>query len=209
MQKNTDLWYRLGYAVETARTRLPVAVGAGAEQRKEILSDAADRVLGNPTSRVLDAFLAVGAGTALKRLLALWPGKGRPGAFRVVRAAAAGAAAAFLTELLRPLVAGEKSEMALEDVLTDILLAGVGRGILYAWIVEPRVPGPALVQGSAYGALEYALAPWGGLEEIAGSAVPYRKVPALSTLLKTRDREEELLVEHLAFGVALALLYDT
>ena len=51
------------------------------------------------------------------------------------------------------------------------------------------------------------LSPWGGLEELAGSAAPHRKVPVLSVLLKNRGEEEQFL-EHLAFGIALALLYE-
>jgi hypothetical protein len=78
---------------------------------------------------------------------------------------------------------------------------------MYAAIVEPRVPGPSLLQGSAYGALEYALTPWGGLEELAGPAAPHRRIPALGVLLRGRGEDEELL-QHLVFGVALAILYE-
>ena len=115
--------------------------------------------------------------------------------------------AAFLAELVRPALTGKKAETPLEEELTDILLAGAGRGLLYAALVEPRIPGPALLQGTAYGGLEYALSPWGGLSELAGSSAPQAKIPALSILLKDRGADEQL-VEHVAFGVALALLYD-
>ena len=57
-----------------------------------------------------------------------------------------------------------------------------------------------------YGSLEYALTPWGGLEGLAGDALPDRRIPVVSALLRGRG-EEEALLEHLAFGVALALLY--
>jgi hypothetical protein len=85
-------------------------------------------------------------------------------------------------------------------------LAGAGRGLLYAALVEPRIPGHPIVQGAAYAGLEYLLMPWGGLGELAGSKAPQGKIPALSVLLKDRGADEQL-VEHIAYGVALALLY--
>ena len=197
MQENKDLWYRLGYVLETARNRLPTTTGE--EKAKLSPRDDASR-------KVLDALLTVGAGTLATRALSLWPGQRKPGLLRLFRAGAAGAAASFLSELIRPSVVGAARDRALEEELTDILLSGAGRGLVYAAVVEPRIPGHPAVQGSAYAALEYALAPWGGLEELAGSLTPHRKIPVLSILLKSREDEEQFL-EHLVFGVALALLY--
>ena len=124
-----------------------------------------------------------------------------------MRAGAAGAAASFLAELTRPAISGTPAETDLEEELTDLLLSGAGRGLLYAAIVEPRVPGHPLLRGTTYAALEYALTPWGGLEGLTGTAAPHRKIPVLSVLLQNRGEEEQFL-EHLAFGIALALLYD-
>jgi hypothetical protein len=224
MQKNEDLWYRIGYALESARRRLPPAPvpGSGAVEEKgrdtgsvaragEKIAGAIGRArhhrVGDTSSKILDAFLTVGMGTVLTRFLSIWPGRRRPGLFRLFKAGAAGAAAALLAELVRPALSGHASDGTLEEELTDVLLSGAGRGLLYAAIVEPRVPGPAILQGGTYGALEYALSPWGGLEELAGQAAPHRKVPVLSVLLKNRGEEEQFL-EHLAFGIALALLYE-
>ena len=224
MQNNEDLWYRIGYALEVARRRLPAAPAAVSDALKKTvkvpdrkgktkgriataLRKAQSPPLDEASSKILEAFLTVGAGTILTRLLSLWPGRRRPGLFRLLRAGVAGAAASFLAELVRPALSGESSEMPLEEELTDILLSGAGRGLLYAAIVEPRTPGPPILQGTAYGALEYALSPWGGLEELTGSAAPHRKIPVLSVLLQNKGEEEQFL-EHLAFGIALALLYD-
>jgi hypothetical protein len=143
----------------------------------------------------------------LTRVLSFWPSRRGPGLFRLFRAGAAGAAAAFLAELARPALTGRNAETPLEEELTDILLAGAGRGLLYAALVEPRAPGPPLLRGATYAGLEYLLTPWGGLGELAGSKAPQGKIPALSVLLKDRGADEQL-VEHIAFGVALALLYD-
>jgi hypothetical protein len=213
MPKNQDLWYRIGYALESTRGRLPASRGGkhrkpvpSAEVPRKVLEGLARRFLDELPPEVLDTVFTVGAGTVLTRVLSLWPGRGRPGLFRLFRAGASGAAAAVLAELIRPVLAGNKTGKALEEELTDILLSGAGRGLLYAALVEPRIPGPPALQGSIYGALEYALTPWGGLEELAGSAVPYRRIPGLSVLLRGRG-EEEALLEHLAFGVVLAMLY--
>ena len=228
MQKKENLWYHMGYALETARSRLPApkedgqgkpspagevshdaashgAVSHDAASHGALSLDAVSQ--GDLSQKVLGALLTVGAGSVLTRVLAHWPSRRGPGLFRLFRAGAAGAAAAFLAELARPVITGKKRETALEEEFTDILLAGAGRGLLYAALVEPRIPGPPLLQGAAYGGLEYALMPWGGLGELAGSKAPQGKIPALSLLLKDRGADEQL-VEHVAFGVALALLYD-
>jgi len=224
MQNNEDLWYRIGYALEAARQRRPTVQvpepkGPAKKDRgptprvkavekiASALRKAQSPPLDEASSKILDAFLTVGAGTVLTRLLSLWPGRRRPGLFRLFRAGAAGAAASFLAEIIRPALSGEASSHSLEEDLTEILLSGAGRGLLYAAIVEPRIPRPAILQGTTYGALEYALSPWGGLEELAGAAAPHRKIPVLSVLLKNRGEEEQFL-EHLAFGIALALLYE-
>lgn len=162
--------------------------------------------LDEASGKLLEAVFTVGAGTFLTRLLALWPGSRRPGMFRLGKAAAAGAASAFLTGLIRPLLSSEEASV-LEEDLTDLLLSGAGRGLLYAAIVEPRIPGPGLLRGSVYGALEWALIPWGGLEELAGPAAPQGKVPLLSALLQGDEEEAELL-QHLVFGMILSLLYQ-
>jgi hypothetical protein len=197
MPKKEDLWYRVGYALEAVRSRLPAPKDGEGRTPAPV---------GDASHKVLDAFLAVGAGSVLTRIVSLWPGRKRPGLFRLLRAGAAGAAASFLTELAKPALSGRKARRPMEEELTDILFAGIGRGLLYAALVEPRLPGPPLLQGTAYAALEYLLSPWGGLGELAGSEAPQGKVPALSILLKDRGDNEEF-VERLAFGVALAILY--
>jgi hypothetical protein len=213
MPKNQDLWYRIGYALETTRGRLPAARGGRhrkpapvGEVPQRVLEGVARRILADLPPEVLDTIITVGAGTVLTRVLSLWPGRRRPGIFRLLRAGASGATASLLSELMRPVLTGKKTETALEEELADILLSGAGRGLLYAALVEPRIPGPPALQGTVYGALEYTLTPWGGLEELAGAAAPHRRIPLLSVLLRGRG-EEEAFLEHLAFGVALAILY--
>ena len=205
MQNKENLWYRMGYALETARIRLPVS--------SEVDKGSSDAAKGKPSPvgevshKALGALLTVGAGSVLTRVLSIWPSRQGPGLLRLLRAGAAGAAAALLAEAARPFLTGQHPDTALEEKMTDLLLAGAGRGLLYAALVEPRIPVPPILQGIAYGGLEYALRPWGGLGELAGSGAPQGKIPALSVLLRDPGTEEKL-VEHVAFGVALALLYD-
>ena len=203
MQTKENLWYRVGYALETVRKHLPEALG---EVSTELTPAGTKTPHGS--HKVLTTLLTAGAGSIVARAVSLWPSRNAPGVFRLFRAGAAGAAAAFLAELVRPVLTGKKADSALEEELTDILFAGVGRGLLYAALVEPRIPGGPILQGAVYGGLEYALTPWGGLGELAGSKTPLGGFPALSVLLKDRGADEEL-VERIAYGVALALLYKT
>jgi hypothetical protein len=203
MQTKENLWYRVGYALETVRKHLPETSGEVAGEPTPAGLKALDG-----SHKVLTTLLTAGAGSIVARTLSLWPSRRAPGVFRLFRAGAAGAAAAFLAELVRPVLTGRKADSALEEELTDILFAGVGRGLLYAALVEPRIPGGPILQGAVYGGLEYALSPWGGLGELAGSKTPLGGIPAISVLLKDRGSDEEL-VERIAYGVALALLYKT
>jgi len=213
MQTKENLWYRVGYALETVRARIPAAKGKGqvappSPEESPPLSRTSPGVTPDVSGKVLDALLTVGAGSVLARAVSLWPSRRGPGLFRLFRAGAAGAAAAFLAELIRPTLTGKKADTPLEEEITDVLLAGAGRGLLYAALVEPRIPGHPVLQGAVYGGLEYALSPWGGLSELAGSHSPQGKIPALRVLLKDRGADEQL-VEQIAFGVALSLLYTT
>ncbi len=201
MQTKENLWYRVGYALETVRNHLPANPGEGSGESTPAVTTAP-----NETHKVLNTLLTAGAGSIVARALAIWPSRRAPGVFRLFRAGAAGAAAAFLAELVRPVLTGKKPDTALEEELTDVLFAGVGRGLLYAALVEPRIPGGPILQGAVYGGLEYALSPWGGLGELAGSNTPLGGIPAISVLLRDRENDEEL-VERIAYGVALALLY--
>jgi hypothetical protein len=201
MPNKENLWYRVGYALETVRNRLPAPSETEAQVPASGEAPAKD-----VTGQVMDTLLTVGAGSLLARVFSLWPSRKGPGLFRLFRAGGAGAAAALLAELVRPVLSSRERSGRLEEELTDVLLTGAGRGLLYAALVEPRVPGPPILQGAAYGGLEYLLSPWGGLGEVAGSKAPQGRIPALSVLLKDRGADEDL-IEHVAFGVAMAILY--
>ncbi|MEK9500741.1 hypothetical protein [Gaopeijia maritima] len=214
MPDRTDLWYRLGYALESARHGQARASldALTATRRSAPVKDAPAR----PPEPVpesgarpapLDLLLAAGTGSLVTRLLGLWPERSRPGLGRLLRAAAAGAGATALRELLVPLLEGRVAPPEWDDESADRLLAGAARGLLYAGVLDPRLPGPAALRGAAYGAGEYLLTPWGGLRAVLGRHTPWRRLPVVSSLLDDPEGGEEAFLDHLAFGVLLGLLY--
>lgn len=205
-----DAWFRIGYELERLRDRLP-ASGEGARAAES--GDAAGSRTGGRSGPLsdpaLEALLVSGGSVVLMRLLRGWRGRGGPGPGRLVKSGLAGAGAALGGLLLAPLLRGRPGLPAPDEELREVLLSGVGRGLLYASVVEPRAPGPALFRGLLYGGIEYALTPWGGLEAVLGPMSPRRTIPLLSDLLEpAAGSEESGLEDHLLFGALLALLYD-
>jgi hypothetical protein len=135
------------------------------------------------------------------------PARHTPGVLGLLRAGAGGAGAALLRELLDPLIRGEGGRPQLRAVASETLLAGAARGLVYAAMIEPRLPGPHALQGVLYGSLEYAVSPWGGLDALLGERAPHRRIPLVSGLFVDYALGEDSYLDHLAFGVALALLY--
>lgn len=244
-----DIWYRLGYTLERSRSRsLRGPLRAWADHGLGgVLGSSKDGGAegGSPGSRprrgsaddgepdgessLLSLILTAGAGTVAMRLLDLWPTRRRPGVRGMVRGALAGAGAAYLRSLLSPLLRGEVGVRPWDEDLPDELLEGAATGLVYAALLDGRLPGPPLARGAAFGAIEYAIAPWGGLEGVLGKHAPHRRIPIVRELLGPGDGEpeggepgdeaeegvagvieryaDETLVDHIAFAVALGLLY--
>ncbi len=198
MSKSPEsIWFQLGYALESARRQVPPRV-------------AVDETPEPTRTSAVDQLLSAGTGIVTGRLLALLSGR-TPGTWRVARAALAGAGAAFAMSLLRnPANRSSTGGSPTEDAAAD-LLAGAGRGILYSTILEPRLPGPALLRGATFGVIEYVASPFGGLDGILGASSPHRTTPLLAALFTTADSAAGSavgsLVEHIAFGATLGLLY--
>lgn len=217
--EDQDIWYRLGYALERVRD-VPRAVpgletlkdlgGASSEARSSSRSGgrgSGDEDHGNP-GNLPARLLEQGARSAGNRLLSALPARGRVRLLELLASAVAGSAATVIVEVAGSLLRSDK-ELSLDpDHLATTLSGGAGRGLAYAGVVEPRVPGPAFLAGFLYGTAEYLTASWGGIPTLLGSAAPHRKVPLLSEILEADDRAEDLFLEHLLFGLALALLYD-
>lgn len=213
MAPEKSIWYRLGHAYERAR----LAGGSADEERRtgkalvardarapKKRSDApslpwpdADDLLGAAVWLLLDR--VVGRG-----------GRGRrAGPLRLIWAGASGAAAALLVDLVRPLLRADGKLPGLDEDTVDRMLAGLGQGLVYGALVEPRVPGPALLKGAMYGSVEFATDPAGGLSNLLSSHTPQGRLPVVGDLFAVRNAHDRAYLEHLVFGIALALLYES
>ena len=150
----------------------------------------------------VDAALSAGAAWLVARLL-------RPKPIRWPRVILAGLGGALLSEMVGRLQGDDADPERLpyaEDPaeLAGRMAAGVAVAAGYASLLYPRLPGSPLVRGLAFGALEIAAAPRGGLVRLAAEA-PGVRFP-LQALALPVD-EDASPVAHLAFGLALGLLY--
>ena len=156
-----------------------------------------------------DDLISTGAMLVLDRVI---PARGRdrkPGFTGLLRAGAAGAAAALLVDLVRALLRGNAELPVLDRETVDRVLAGVGQGLVYGALVEPRVPGTALVKGALYGSVEYVADPMGGLRTLLGQHTLQGRLPGVGEFLEGLDAHERAYLEHVAFGIALAILYES
>lgn len=146
----------------------------------------------------ISAALTTAASTALKR----WARSHRPGPGRLLRGAAAGAGAAGISLAGRALL---NRDAPRPDVV-DTLLAGAGRGVVYAAVLDPILPGPPVVRGAMTGLAEYLLAPRGGLLSRLSGLTVVERLPVVGTLMDAGDDAEDPFLAVLLYGVALGLL---
>ena len=198
MTDQKSVWFRLGYALESTR---PSRVRDKEPSRSGLLRNPFSRN-GKSEETVRDTLLGAGAGAVAARVLA---GAARPGPLGLAHAAAAGATAAVARALIRITLDLEPSGGA-HDPGREVL-EGAARGLLYGAVIEPRLLGSPLTRGLAFGAVEYVVAPWGGLDEVLGAASPRRTMPVLGALMSIENAPSESFADHLIFGVALGLLY--
>lgn len=157
---------------------------------------------GDYTESMETAALAAAGAWLLSRFL-------RPHEVSWTRVVFAGIAATALADLV-----GRTEERSSEtDGLPfardpEELMARFGAGVAiaagYAALLYPRLPGPPLLKGLGFGALEILAAPRGGLMAMAAAA-PGVKFP-LQALAVPVDEDAGPL-SHLAFGLALGMLY--
>jgi hypothetical protein len=208
MAGTKSIWYQIGHALERARQTPPDRPGVrGLAER--VKAPPAKQTEGRNPVPSTDELMAAGAAVVVDRVLATWTGRRAPGFTRLLRAGAAGAAAALLTELVRPLVTGRMERPVIDADTADRLLAGAGQGLVYGSIVEPRLPGHAIVKGAVYGSAEYWSDPMGGLSGLLGGHAPQRHLPVLGDVMDALDARERAYLEHLVFGIALALIYES
>jgi hypothetical protein len=208
MPSENDFWYRLGFALERARQ------GPGSGSPKLATLDErrpaarGGRRLPSPAEwPAADQLLTSGAVAAAAKLLDLWRPRHKVRMKGLMKGGLAGAAAALAVELVRPLLEGRAELPTLDEGTVERLVAGAGQGLLYGAVVEPRLPGPSVVKGTVYASAEFAVQPVGGLSGLLGSKAPLRRVPAVGAVLDGLAPRDRSYVEHLAFGIALALIY--
>ncbi len=210
MSSDQSIWYRIGYALGRARAPSPSGTrklpSLAQRRRSEPAPPDGERT---PPPGGKEDLLASAAVVALGKLLDGWRPRHPSGVLRLLRAGASGAVAALVVELLRPLLTGDPGVRSLDDETVDRLLAGAGQGLVYGAVVEPRLFGPDFLKGTLYGTAEYAMHPMGGLYRMLGSHAPLRRIPGVGSLLGELDAHDRAYLEHVTFGIALALLYGT
>ncbi len=237
MDEQDNVWYRLGYTIAQARGKLPRAGSSPASVRTLAERETPRKVRAaqkprpepdpsernstptheepvdnplkrrSPTGEPWDAVIAAGATALIGHFVQGLPHKRKPGMMRLVRAGAAGAGAAIVSELIRSFRSGGIQKSELLTLAKDAALSGAARGLLYGTLLEPRIPGPPIVRGAAYGYIEHLVTPYGGLTNMLGAAAPHRSLPFIADLLDELDPAEETLAEHIIFGITMAALY--
>lgn len=219
-ESSQNLWYQLGYALERAKV-------SPTRDRVQLLGEklaafrdggqgarVASRRSAKPSPRpeaegveTLDWILASISGALVSRVLREWKPRRRPGLGLMARAAAAGAAAIIFQELAHALLSDDPREAARRSrTLGDRLVSGAARGLVYGAVAEPRLPGPPVIRGVAFGTAEFLLSPLGGVGKLLGKEAPYSRIPLLKLILEDTGVDRDGYVEHLVFGLALALM---
>lgn len=168
----------------------------------------------------LEWFLTRTASSMLTDRAERWLWKRRPAVTRLLWAAAAGAGAAAVATLAGRILEPPPSEergvrtgdlQSLDEPadLVEEMLAGAGRGLVYATAVEPLLPGPPVFRGALYGTAEYLAGPWGGMTHHLSALAPQRRIPVLRQLLEPGRPRVGSAAECITEGVLLGALYGT
>jgi hypothetical protein len=216
-RRDDSFWYDLGRGIGTVISALPAPTTrrstARSRARKVLRRSEGDRtgtVSADPMLEILTGGVTALVISTLRRLAKTR----RPTPTRLLRGALAGAGAAGAVFAFRLLSGragrggreGEAAEAGVGDVV-DELLAGAGRGLIYATLLEPYLAGPPLLRGAAAGTIDYVATPLGGIFSSLQALSPVRRVPVISILLETGDAENEAFITFLAHGILLGLLY--
>lgn len=198
-----DLFKRLGTTIGTfeAQLRGPADEAAVYDPESGEVHDLHE-LHEDGSETILSAALAAAGAWLFSRVF-------RPRDVSWPRVVVAGVAATLLADMVGRL--GPQKPMAGREPYADDpeeLMARLGAGVAmaagYAALLYPRIPGPPLVRGLAFGALEIAAAPRGGLVRLATEA-PGVKFPLQAMALPIDEDAGTL--SHLAFGLALGMVY--
>jgi hypothetical protein len=218
MAEAPSIWFRIGYALESARQEPATRRLRGLLEREGDQGmvekhepgpgprQSSDAQPAAAWDDPINALMTAGAGALAGKMISLIPARRKPGMIGLMRAGAAGAGAALLSSLLEPLLRGER-RLGLGAQSGNALISGAARGLLYAAVLEPRIPGPPVAQGVVYGSVEFAVSPWGGLTTLLGDRAPHRRIPLINNLFDDYQTGDATYADHLIFGIALALFY--
>lgn len=212
MASTNNIWFQIGHAIERARYGVPAKGASVASLRDRLAQRGEQRVHereSRPTVPTSDDLITAGVAMIVDRILGSWGRRADPGFTRLLRAAASGAAAALIVDLVRPLLRGEPGLPALDRETADRIIAGAGQGLVYGAVVEPRVPGPSLAKGVLFGSAEYMADPLGGVSGLLGQHAPQNRLPVVGDVLHRLEDHEQAWLEHVAFGIALAVIYES
>lgn len=205
MQNRASIWYRLGYAWETARLG-PAPGKGGTSDRGRPPFRSGKGSAPSATRKIAPSLLRRNlldeAGGLARRVLDA-RGDRPPARGDLPRAALAGAGAALAARSLASLLArdapsGDEPGLGLE------LAQGAVEGLALA-VLSRHLPGGRLLQIGMCGAARYAAAPRGGLPRVIRPIAP-GTIRTLSALAPGSARNGGLL-EHAAFATAFVLLY--
>jgi hypothetical protein len=203
MSSDPSIWYRVGYALERAKARKEPPDDDRDARGPGVSSERGAQQPAWPTA---DDLVASGTAALVARVLTAWRPSRGVSASRLLRAGLAGAGAALLLDLVRPLLKGRAELPQVDGATGARLLAGASQGLIYGATIEPRLPGPPIVKGAVFALAEYMAHPAGGLSRFLGAQTLHGRIPVVRDLLEELEPEDREYVEHLVFGVALAIL---
>ena len=205
MEAKASIWYRLGYAWETARPGPAARNGGASGQGPPPLrsgNGSAPSATRKIASSLLWRNLLDEAGGLAQRVVG-----GRtdrlPARRDLPRAALAGAGAALAARSLASLLARDASSGD-EPGLGLELARGAVEGLAMA-VLSRHLPSGRVLRIALCGAARYAAAPRGGLPRVIRPIAP-GMIRTLSVLAPESARNRGLL-EHAAFAAAFVLLY--
>lgn len=211
-RSDESFWHGLGAAISSLPETFTLSSIGRSLTRKppSAPNDDQDRPH-NPLSGPLASTVTAFAVSVMRR----WS-RHRPSPRTLARGAVAGAGAAGAVLLYRLLIAqrketadktpGEAAHASLSE-LADELLAGAGRGLIYAVLLAPYLPGPPILRGAIVGSVDYLATPLGGLFSRLQEFSPIRRVPAISILLETGEAKDDAYLSFLIHGALMGLLY--
>jgi len=198
-----SFFYSLGYLIEEADDLISGRPRAALAAADPIAG--ADSAVGDedvPHAPDFWTFAATTAGgLALARIV-------RPKRVSWPRAVVAGVAATALAHLADTLEARASSASPDDESTADVsarYVAGVATAVAYASLIYPRIPGPPLARGLAFGAIEAATLANGGILATLRRISPRLSFPLASLALPGAAGSSP--AANLAYGLGLGLIY--